>query len=55
VRTANGYTLTVDAALAVMREVLERAPAEGGFRTPSQLCGWRLVETLPGSGRVEVT
>jgi short subunit dehydrogenase-like uncharacterized protein len=54
VQTANGYALTVDAALAVTREVLERPPAEGGYRTPSQLCGWRIVETLPGSGRVEI-
>ncbi|MFO1323123.1 MAG: saccharopine dehydrogenase NADP-binding domain-containing protein [Burkholderiales bacterium] len=52
VRTANGYTLTVDAAIAITRVVLERPPGAGGYFTPSQLCGWRFVETLPGSGPV---
>ena len=54
ITVANGYTLTVDAALVLVNEVLERAPSEGGYRTPSQLCGWRLVETLPGSGRIAI-
>jgi short subunit dehydrogenase-like uncharacterized protein len=52
--TPNGYTLTVDSAIAMARHVLENPPKEGGYITPSRLTGWRLVETLPGCGKIEV-
>jgi short subunit dehydrogenase-like uncharacterized protein len=50
--TSNGYTLTVDAALAIARRVLEQ-PAAGGYYTPSQLMGAEFVLTLPGVRLVE--
>ncbi len=45
--TPNGYTLTADAAVEITRSVLERAPA-GGYYTPSQLVGAKILLTLPG-------
>jgi short subunit dehydrogenase-like uncharacterized protein len=48
IKTANGYSLTVDGSLAVTRHLLEAAPA-GGSYTPAMLLGSHLVETLPGS------
>lgn len=53
--TANGYDLTVHAALAVAGRLLRDAPAGRGCWTPASLCGWGLVESLPGSGRIVVT
>lgn len=53
-RTANGYALTVDGALAVRRFIEDQAPAPGCY-TPSKLCGAQLVEELPGSSRFEVS
>jgi len=50
----NGYTLTVDAAIALTRHVLENPPNQGGYSTPSRLTGWRLIETLPGCGKIEI-
>jgi short subunit dehydrogenase-like uncharacterized protein len=52
--TPNGYTLTVDAALALTKLMLERPPAQGGYATPSMLGGWQLVEGLPGCGKIEI-
>jgi short subunit dehydrogenase-like uncharacterized protein len=52
--TANGYALTVDSALALTRHLFEHPPAAGGHYTPSRLCGWRFVETLPGSGTLQI-
>ena len=48
IRTANGYTLTVDGALAVTRYLLDNQ-VEGGSYTPAKLLGAELVEQLPGS------
>ena len=53
-RTANGYSLTVDGALAVRRFIEDRSPAPGCY-TPSSLCGAGLVEELPDSGIFEVS
>ena len=50
--TPNGYTLTVDAALAIARRVLEQPPA-GGYYTPSRLMGAEFVLGLPGVRLVE--
>ncbi|KAB2911028.1 MAG: NAD(P)H-binding protein [Hyphomicrobiaceae bacterium] len=53
IKTANGYSLTVTGALAVV-EHLMRNPAEGGAYTPSRLVGPDLVTRLPGSGPLQV-
>ncbi len=55
VRVANGYDVTVHAALAIAQHLLDGGPAEPGHRTPSQLMGDHFVESLPGSSRIEVT
>ena len=47
-RTANGYSLTVNASLGILREVLEGAP-DPGFTTPALLVGPDFASTLPGS------
>lgn len=50
---ANGYDVTVQAALAVAAHMLSyRGP--GGYRTPSQLMGGGFIERLPGSSRIEI-
>jgi short subunit dehydrogenase-like uncharacterized protein len=54
IETANGYQLTVDSALHMARHLLDKPPAAGGYFTPSMLCGWRLVEALPGSGKIVI-
>ncbi len=55
VKTANGYALTVDGALAVTRHVLEQPSLAGGHLTPARLCGHALVERLPGSGSIVIS
>lgn len=51
--TANGYDVTVHGSLAVMEFLLDyKGP--GGYFTPSKLCGFELVERLPGSGLIKV-
>ena len=54
IQVANPYDVTVDASLAVLQALLEYEGA-GGYRTPSQLMGSRFVETLPGSGTLQIT
>ena len=54
IRTSNVYSLTVDGALAVTRWLLASQPA-GGSYTPALLMGPGLVESLPGSGRFEIS
>jgi short subunit dehydrogenase-like uncharacterized protein len=54
VQVANGYDVTVHAALAVVRRLLDGPPVEPGHRTPSRLMGDDFIETLPGSGRIEL-
>ncbi|HRQ66841.1 MAG TPA: saccharopine dehydrogenase NADP-binding domain-containing protein [Xanthomonadaceae bacterium] len=44
----NGYSLTAEAALGIARRLLDDAPAQGGFRTPSQLMGADYVLGLKG-------
>jgi short subunit dehydrogenase-like uncharacterized protein len=56
IRTANGYSLTVTGALAVVAQVLERAGSlEAGAYTPSRLAGSDLVTRLPGTGAVTLS
>ena len=54
IKTANGYALTIDGALAVV-ERLSAQPMAGGAYTPSRLCGAHLVSELPGSEGVQLT
>ncbi|MDX1803917.1 MAG: saccharopine dehydrogenase NADP-binding domain-containing protein [Alcanivorax sp.] len=54
IKTANVYSLTVDGALAVRDYIEAHRPAPGTY-TPALLCGTDLVETLPGSGRFEIS
>lgn len=49
-RTPNGYTLTVDAALGII-ERLALGEVPSGFHTASQLMGANYVTTLPGVER----
>jgi short subunit dehydrogenase-like uncharacterized protein len=52
---ANGYSVTVHAALGVVARLLDPArPAAAGALTPARLMGARYVEALPGSGRIVV-
>nr|WP_277608548.1 saccharopine dehydrogenase NADP-binding domain-containing protein [Microbulbifer elongatus] len=51
--TANGYDVTVHGSLAVVEFLLDYQ-GEGGYFTPSKLCGHELVEKLPGSGVIKI-
>ncbi|EJM72788.1 saccharopine dehydrogenase family protein [Pseudomonas sp. GM55] len=53
VHTANVYSLTVDAALAVLDYLLQMRPA-GGAYTPARLLGADLVTHLPRSGAMNI-
>ncbi|HEY5790110.1 MAG TPA: saccharopine dehydrogenase NADP-binding domain-containing protein [Gammaproteobacteria bacterium] len=55
IRVANGYTVTVHAALAIARRLLRGGPTTAGFTTPAQLMGQDFVATLPGSTRIVVS
>ncbi len=55
IETDNGYALTITGALALTQHLLGSAPAQGGHYTPAKLCGWRLIETLPGSGKMQIS
>lgn len=54
VQTPNGYTITVLAALGIVRHLLENQAAPG-FRTPSRLMGADYVTTLPGVSAIAVS
>jgi short subunit dehydrogenase-like uncharacterized protein len=47
-QTADGYTFTARAAVALARRVLEREPPPG-FQTPSRLAGAGFVLGLEGT------
>ena len=53
IRTANGYSLTVDGSLYVVNYVLTNGIAPGAY-TPAMLVGQRLVIDLPGSSAITV-
>ena len=53
IKTANGYSLTVTGALAVVEHLL-RIQVQGGTYTPATLVGPNLVVRLPGSGPLRV-
>ncbi len=53
-RTANGYVVTVHAALAIASSLIERQ-SEFGFFTPAKLMGSDYIEKLPGSSAVRIS
>ncbi len=53
IKTANGYSLTVTGALAVVEHLMGN-PVQGGAYTPARLVGPDLVTRLPGSGPLQV-
>lgn len=54
--TSNGYRLTVDGSLAIVKHLLHADPSPaGGFYTPSKLMGIHFVSSLPGTGEIEIT
>ena len=54
IKTANGYSLTVSGALAVVEHLLTH-DVPGGAYTPAKLLGPDLVTRLPGSGPMQIT
>ncbi|MGI9246913.1 MAG: saccharopine dehydrogenase family protein [Steroidobacteraceae bacterium] len=54
-RVANGYEVTVQASLAIARQLLSGVEsALHGHRTPSQLMGGGFAESLPGSTPITI-
>lgn len=53
IKTANGYDVTVSGSLAVVRHLLN-SDVLGGTYTPSRLLGPHVVESLPGSGALNI-
>jgi short subunit dehydrogenase-like uncharacterized protein len=53
IKTANGYSLTVTSALAVVEHLLANE-VPGGVYTPAKLIGADLVTRLPGSGPLQM-
>jgi short subunit dehydrogenase-like uncharacterized protein len=53
VRVPNGYTVTVDASIAIARRLLAGGAAPG-FTTPARLMGADFVTTLPGATKITV-
>jgi short subunit dehydrogenase-like uncharacterized protein len=52
-RTANGYSLTVNSSLGVLAEVLAGVP-DPGFTTPALLVGPDFASSLPGSTEIRL-
>jgi short subunit dehydrogenase-like uncharacterized protein len=53
IKVANGYDVTVQAALGIVERVLKMQRIAGHL-TPSQLVGREFVEQLPGSGPIRI-
>lgn len=53
IRTANGYSLTIDGSLFIVDHLLTNRSAGGAF-TPSLLLSQALITHLPGSGPMEI-
>ncbi|MFT3819635.1 MAG: saccharopine dehydrogenase NADP-binding domain-containing protein [Rubrivivax sp.] len=54
IRTANGYSLTITGALAVVEHLMTARQPAGGAYTPARLVGADLVTRLPGSGPLQI-
>ncbi len=52
-RVPNGYTVTMDAAVAIARRLLE-SEAPAGFTTPARLMGSDFVTRLPGATQISL-
>jgi short subunit dehydrogenase-like uncharacterized protein len=52
-RTANGYTLTVQSSLGILAEVLAGVP-DPGYTTPALLVGPDFASSLPGSTEIRL-
>jgi short subunit dehydrogenase-like uncharacterized protein len=53
-RTANGYDVTVEGMLLAADKLLDYR-GRGGYFTPSQLFGKRVIEGFPGSSAIELS
>lgn len=53
-RTANGYDVTINGSLAVVRHIMEADRLEPGYTTPALLCGAGLIESLPASSAITI-
>jgi short subunit dehydrogenase-like uncharacterized protein len=53
VRVQNGYTVTIDASIAIARRLLAGGVSPG-FTTPAQLMGADFVTSLPGASKITV-
>lgn len=53
VRVPNGYTVTIDASIAIVRRLLAGG-ASPGFTTPARLMGADFVTSLPGASQITV-
>lgn len=53
IRTANGYALTIQSALAILERLLPERELSG-FVTPAKLMGANFVESLPGSSALRI-
>jgi short subunit dehydrogenase-like uncharacterized protein len=53
VRTANGYAVTVQAALGILTRLISE-PVDSGYVTPSLLMGADYVNRLPGSSNTRI-
>ncbi|HEY8540214.1 MAG TPA: saccharopine dehydrogenase NADP-binding domain-containing protein [Steroidobacteraceae bacterium] len=53
-KTANGYTFTVESALGILSEVFAGNP-DPGYTTPALLVGPDFASTLPGSTEIRLT
>ena len=51
--TKNGYDVTADGSIEVIKYI-EKNEINGGYYTPSQLCGSDLIERLPGSSKINI-
>jgi short subunit dehydrogenase-like uncharacterized protein len=52
-KTANGYSLTVQSSLGILTSLLTQRHA-AGYATPSMLVGADFVSTLPGSSPIRL-
>lgn len=52
--TAHGYSVTAEGIVTAVANLLKRGTSNGGYFTPSQLLGERVIESFEGSGKIEI-
>lgn len=52
--TAHGYSVTAEGIVTAVQHLLTRGTSNGGYFTPSQLLGERVIESFEGSSRIEI-